>query len=162
MDSPRPIISRLQATERSLPESPSGRPLAHFPDLNAARAVGSLCPSADLEVGAHFALARVKRRRPGEPAATVTTFIEGQTAGVLPGRARCRKDFLDSHRLRRGLQAVERMIAVVDQVAAREGCRNFVCRSRAFGLSGKESSIRRMGRFGRLLEVLCFCRSATW
>ena len=48
-------------------------------DLNAARAVGSLCPSADRDVGAHVVLARVKG---GERAATVATFSEGQTAGA--------------------------------------------------------------------------------
>jgi hypothetical protein len=34
----------------------------HIPprDLNAARAVGSLCPSADLDVGAHVVFARSK------------------------------------------------------------------------------------------------------
>ena len=38
---------------------------------------------------------------------------------ILPGRARGREDFLDSHRLRSGLQAVERMIAIVEQISGR-------------------------------------------
>ena len=45
-------------------------------DLKAARAVG------DRAVGAHVVLARLKRRRPGERAATLATFTEGQTAGA--------------------------------------------------------------------------------
>jgi hypothetical protein len=44
----------------SLPESRSGRPLAHSPrNLNAAR-IGRLYPSTDLDVGATRRLARVK------------------------------------------------------------------------------------------------------
>jgi hypothetical protein len=34
---------------------------------------------------------------------------------ILPGHPRCRDDCLDSDRLRRGLQAVERMIALVER-----------------------------------------------
>jgi hypothetical protein len=53
----------------------------HIPprDLNTARAVGSLCRSADLDVGPHVFLL-MSKRGPGERVATVATFTEGQTA----------------------------------------------------------------------------------
>ena len=38
---------------------------------------------------------------------------------ILPRRAGSREYFLDSHRLRGGLQAVERMIAIMEQLSRR-------------------------------------------
>jgi hypothetical protein len=57
----------------------------HIPrrDLNTARAVCFVVPSADTGVGAHVVPARVQKERPGEGVATVATFIGGPTAGVL-------------------------------------------------------------------------------
>ena len=66
---------------------------------------------------------------------------------ILPGRPRCRDDFLDSHRLRRGLQAVERVIAIVDQVS---GC--LVPRKRLAQLLGRPRC-RRMGSDHDVLDA---------
>src|SRR6202163_5060899 len=48
---------------------------------------------------------------------------------ILPGRAGGREHFLDAHRRRGGPQAVERMIAIVEQIT-----RRFVPRKRLAGL----------------------------
>jgi hypothetical protein len=64
----------------SLPESPSGRPSAHSPaDLNAARRQ-FVVPGRPLR--RRVRRCSCQRRRPGERAATVATFTEGQTAGA--------------------------------------------------------------------------------
>ena len=44
---------------------------------------------------------------------------ESLDEGILPRRPRGREHFFDPHRLRRGPEAVERMITIVKQVARR-------------------------------------------
>ena len=61
-EAPEPSLPDLTAVRRPVPTRKSI--WSPINDLNAARAVGSSCPSADLDVGAHVVLARVKRRRP--------------------------------------------------------------------------------------------------
>ena len=62
------------------------------------------------------------------------------TNGILPRRARGREHFLNPHRLRRGPQAVERVIAIVEQVA-----RRLVPRKRLAQLLGRPRRRRMRG-----------------
>ncbi len=59
---------------------------------------------------------------------------------ILPRRARCREHFLNPHRLCGGPQAVERVIAIVDQIS-----RRFVPRKRLAQLLGRPRRRRMRG-----------------
>jgi hypothetical protein len=51
--------------------------------MNAARAVDSLCPSADTDVVAQVVPAHAERMQRSEWVAMVATFTEGPTAGLV-------------------------------------------------------------------------------
>jgi hypothetical protein len=60
----------------------------------------------------------VSRRRPDGRSGRAL-FVSMMEATGLPGCPRCREQFLNPHRLRCGLQAVERVIAIMERISRR-------------------------------------------